>query len=60
MHKWKEDFKNLLGKSLKVTGKPIKIAYNQLDIKLGQFSQIELDVVLPKIKNRKATELDEI
>ncbi len=51
---WNEDFKNLLGKSPKVTDKPImKIINNQLDIKLGQFTQEELDVVLTKIKNRK-------
>ena len=33
---------------------------NQLDIKLGQFTQDKLDVVLTKIKNRKAVSLDEI
>ena len=61
MHTWKEHFKNLLGKSPKVTDKPIrKIINNQLDIKLGQFTQEELDVVLEKNKNRKATGLDEI
>ena len=38
----------------------MKIIYNQLDIKLGQFTQDELDVVLSKIKNRKAAGLDEI
>ena len=37
----------------------MKIIDNQLDIKLGQFTQ-ELDVVLTKIKNRKAAGLDEI
>ena len=41
---WKEHFKNLLGKSPKVTDKPItKIINNQLDIKLGQFTQ-ELNI----------------
>ena len=58
---WKEYFKNLLGNSFKVTDKPItKIINNQLDIKLGQFAQEEFNVVLSKIKSRKATGLDKI
>ena len=41
--------------------KPIsKIISNQLDITLRQFAQKELDSVLRKILNRKATGLDEI
>ena len=45
----------------KVTYEPItKIMSNQLEIKLGQFTQEELNSVLRKIKNRKATGLDEI
>ena len=52
---WKEHFKNLLGKSLQ----PITKINNQLDIELGQFTQ-ELNLVLRKIKNRKAAGLDEI
>ena len=53
--------KKLLGNSPKVTGKPlIKIIDNQLGIKLGQFTQEELYVVLRKIKNRKAASLNEI
>ena len=57
---WKEHFKNLLEKSLKVTDKPItKIINYQLDIKLGQFTQ-ELDVILRKIKNGKSTGFHEI
>ena len=57
---WKEHFKNLLGKSPKVTDKPImKIINSQLDIELGQFTQ-ELNIVITKIKNRKAARLDEI
>ena len=35
-----------------------KIINNQLDIKLGQFTQVELDVVQRKIKNGKAAELE--
>ena len=38
----------------------MKIISNQLDIKLEQFIQEELDSVLRKIKNRKAARLDEI
>ena len=58
---WKEHFKNLLGNSTKVTDKSItKIINNQLDIKLGQFTQAELNVILTKIKHRKVTSLDEI
>ena len=53
-------FFKLLGKSPKVMDGPItKIIDNQLDIKLGGFTK-ELDVVLTKIKNRKAAGLDEI
>ena len=55
---WKEHFKNLLGKSPKVTNKPFtKIINNQLDIKLGLFMQEELDVVLRKIKTGKLPDL---
>ena len=36
------------------------IVYKQLYIKLGPFTQEELDSVLRKIKNRKAAGLDEI
>ena len=38
----------------------MKIINNQLDIKLEHFMQEELNVVLIKIKNRKAAGLDEI
>ena len=38
----------------------MKIISNQLDIKLGQFMQEKLDIVLRKIKNRKTAGLDEI
>ena len=45
----------------KVTHEPImRIISKQLDIKLGLFTQEELDSVLRKIKNRKAAELDKI
>ena len=39
------------GKSLKAIK---KIINDQVDIKLRQFTQEELDIVLTKIKNRKA------
>ena len=45
----------------KVTNEPItRIISKQLDIKLGPFTKEELNSVLRKIKNRKATGLDEI
>ena len=57
---WKQHFENLLRHPPKVTHEPItRIISNQLDIKLGQFTQEELDSVLRKIKNRKAAGLDE-
>ena len=58
---WKQHFKNLLGKPPKVTHEPTsKIIRKQLGIKLGQFTQEELDSVQRKIKNRNAAGLDEI
>ena len=38
----------------------MRIINRQLDIKLGPFTQEELNLVLRKIKNRKAAELKEI
>ena len=58
---WKQHFENLLGNPPKVTYELItRIISKQLDIKLGPFTQEELDSVLRKIKNRKAAGLDEI
>ena len=58
---WKQHFENLLGNPPKVTHKPItKIIRKQLDIKLGQFTQEELDSILRKILNGKTAGLDEI
>ena len=58
---WKQHFENLLGNPPKITHEPItRIIGKQLDIKLGPFTQEELDSVLRKIKNRKAAGLDEI
>ena len=48
-------------KLTKVTKKPIiKIINSQLDIKLGQFTQDELNKVFKKIKNRKVAGPDKI
>ena len=58
---WKQHFENLQWKQRKVTHEPIsRIISKQLDIKLGPFTQEELDSVLRKIKNRKAAGLEEI
>ena len=58
---WKQHFENLRGNPPKITHEPItRIISKQLDIKLGPFTQEELDSVLRKIKNRKAAGLDEI
>ena len=58
---WKQHFENLPGNLPKVTHEPItRIISKQLDIKLGSFTQEELDSVLRKIKNRKAAGFDEI
>ena len=61
IHLWKQHFKNLFGNPPEITHEPItRIISKQLAIKLGPFTQVELDSVLRKIKNRKAAELDEI
>ena len=58
---WKQHFENLLKNSPKVSHEPItRNISKQLDIKLGPFTQEELDLVLRKIKNRKAARLGEI
>ena len=58
---WKQHFENLLGNPPKITYEPItRIISKQLDIKLGPFTQEELDSVLRKIKNGKVAGLDEI
>ena len=61
IHQWKQHFENLLKNPPKVTHEPItRIISKQLDTKLGPFTQEELDLVLRKIKDRKAAGLDEI
>ena len=50
IHLWKQHFEDLLGIPPKVTDEPTtKIISNQLDIKLEQFTQEEIDLVLRKI-----------
>ena len=61
IHMWKQHFENLHGNPPKLTYESItKIISKQLDIKLGPFTQEELDSVLRKIKIRKAAGFDEI
>ena len=61
IYQWKQYFENLLGNPPKFTHEQItRIISKQLDIKLGPFTQEELDSVLRKIKKRKAAGLDEI
>ena len=49
IHLWKQHFEYLLGKHPKEADEPIrKIICNQLDIRLGQLAQEELDLVLRK------------
>ena len=58
---WKQHFENLLGNTPKITHEPItRIISKQLDIKIGPFTQEELNSVLRTIKNRKAAGLNEI
>ena len=58
---WKQHFENLLGNLPKVTYEQVtRIISKQFDIKVGQFMQEELDLVLRKVKNRKAVGLDDI
>ena len=57
----RKHFENLLGKPQKVTHELITIIIcNQLGIKLGQFTQEELNPLLRKIRKRKVEGLDEI
>ena len=61
IHLRKKHFKNLFGNPSEVTHESFtRIISKQLDIKLGPFTQEDLDLVQRKIKNRKAAGLDEI
>ena len=54
IHLWKQHFDYLLGNPPKVTHEPItRIIGKQLDIKLGPFTQEELDLVLRKYQIEK-------
>ena len=57
---WKQHFENLLENPPKFTYEPItKTISKQLDIKLGPFTQEELNSVLRKMKDKKAAVLDD-
>ena len=59
LQKWKKHFKSLLRNPPEVTDKPIKKFINsQLNIKQGQFTEKEFDVVLKKIKSEKTASFD--
>ena len=53
MHKWKDNFKKLLGNVPKVTDKLIKNINSKLDISLGQLKEEEIDEVLKKVNAEK-------
>ena len=60
--KWKNHFQNLLGKQPNVLDVQIELnsAQQELPIKTGPFNGSELEVVLGKLKNKKAAGLDNI
>ena len=54
-------FRNLLGKSLIVSDSTIeKLIEQELEIKTGAFNELELDLVLKNMKNKKAAGLNRI
>ena len=54
-------FQNLLGKSPIVSDSTIeKVVEHELEIKTEPFNQLELDLVLKKLQNKKAAGLDGI
>ena len=58
---WKEHFKNLLGKHpVTIPSEMIKIVDETLPIKIGPFTENELQSVIKAIKNKKSAGLDEI
>ena len=55
------NFQNLLGKSLILSDSTIeKVVEHDLEIKTGPFNELELDLVLKKLQNKKAAGLDGI
>ena len=54
-------FQNLLGKSFIVSDSTIeKLIEQELEIKTGAFNELELDLVLKNMKNKKAAGLNRI
>ena len=54
-------FQNLLGNSLIVSDSTIeKLIEQELEIKTGAFNELELDLVLKNMKNKKAAGLNRI
>ena len=61
LKKWMNHFQNLLGKSPIVSDSTIeKVIEHELEIKTGPFNELELDLVLKKLQNKKADGLDGI
>ena len=61
LKKWMNHFQNLLGKSLIVSDSTIeKLIEQELEIKTGAFNELELDLVLKNMKNKKAAGLNRI
>ena len=61
LKKWMNHFQSLLGKSPIVSDSTIeKVVEHDLEIKTGPFNELELDLVLKKLENKKATGLDGI
>ena len=54
LKKWMNHFQNLLGKPPIVTDSTIEnVIEHKLEIKPGPFNELELDLVLKKLKNKK-------
>ena len=54
LKKWMNHFQNLLGKPPIVTDSTIEnVIEHELEIKPGPFNELELDLVLKKLKNKK-------
>ena len=62
LSKWKNHFKSLLGSQPIVSDEPIiaNPEQQELEIKTGPFNEVELKLVLKKLKNKKAAGLDNI
>ena len=61
LKKWMNHFKNLLGKSPTVSDSTVeKVIEHELEIKTRPYNELELDLVLKKLKNKKAAGLDGI